>query len=108
MPMYRELYNEHEKADVQFVGVDITGERYDFAVLHTSMFFGKVLIICMHTGRQALLEYHHLHDISNLSGMLKVDDEEDMEILAEYLREALKPFTPMPPAAAAGGHTASR
>ncbi|SDN23579.1 SAV0927 family protein [Alkalicoccus daliensis] len=97
MPIYRELYNEHEKADVQFVGVDIAGDRYDFSLIYTSMFFGKALVICMHTGRQVLLEYEHLDDISNLSGMLHVDDEEDMEILAAFFKEAMKPYIAKPP-----------
>ncbi|PTL37501.1 hypothetical protein C6Y45_16185 [Alkalicoccus saliphilus] len=97
MTMYRELYNVHEKTDVQFVGVDIAGDRYDFAVLYTSMFFGKILLICMHTGRQVLLEYDHLDDITNLSGMLHVDDEEDMAILAEFLKESLGMYAARPP-----------
>jgi hypothetical protein len=97
MAQYRELYNEHEKTDVQFVGIDIAGDRYDFAILYTSMFFGKVLVVCMHTGRQVLLEYGHLDDISNLSGMLHVDDEVDMEILAEFLKKVMKPYAAQPP-----------
>ncbi|PRO64767.1 SAV0927 family protein [Alkalicoccus urumqiensis] len=98
MSIYRELYNVSEKADVQFTGVDIAGDRYDFAILYTSMFYGKSLVICMHTGRQTLLEYEHLDDISNLSGMLHVDDEEDMEILASFLKEVMRPHTARPPA----------
>jgi hypothetical protein len=97
LTMYRELYNVHEKADVQFIGVDIAGDRYDFAVLYTSMFFGKILLICMHTGRQVLLEYEHLDDITNLSGMLHVDDEEDMAILSGFLKESLGMYAARPP-----------
>lgn len=97
MALYRELYNECEKANVQFTGVDIAGDRYDFAILYTSMFFGKALVLCMHTGRQVLLAYDHLDDISNLSGMLHVDDEVDMEILADFLKKVMKPYSARPP-----------
>ncbi|MFC4735467.1 SAV0927 family protein [Bacillus daqingensis] len=100
MEFCRELYNVHEKADVQFIGVDIAGDRYDYAIIYSTMFFGKTLVICLHTGRQLLLDYNTLDDNKTLMEMFHMVDETDTSILASYFKKAMKPYAAMPPSVA--------
>jgi len=66
MGLFEKLYDEHEKVQVRFIGFTTEETRYDFGIVYTNMFFGKPLIVCMQTGRSALLDPSDLDNIEYL------------------------------------------
>ncbi|QKS71570.1 DUF3055 family protein [Paenalkalicoccus suaedae] len=84
------LYNELEQVDVQFVGVEISGERHDYCMVYTSFFFGKVLMFCMRTGKQILLSSDCLFDVDNMKKMFQIEDEEDINHLILFLKDVMR------------------
>ena len=53
--MYHDLYEVTEQANINFIGWAAEQGRYDFAIIYSNHFIGKTLVVCMQTGRSALL-----------------------------------------------------
>ena len=62
MSIFEKLYDEDENVKVRFVGFTTERTRYDFGIVYTNLFFGKPLVVCMQTGRSALLDPSDLAD----------------------------------------------
>lgn len=90
------LYDEDEKVKVRFVGLVTEQTRYDFGIVYTNQFFGKPLVICMQTGRAALLDPNDLEDIDYLQSAFRIDNYRDALELAEFFWQTL-PSTPFEP-----------
>ena len=96
MELFDKLYDENEKVQVRFVGFTTEDTRYDFGIVHTNMFFGKPLIVCMQTGRSALLDPADLDNIEYLQATFHIKETKQAADLAEFFQSAL-PITPLQP-----------
>jgi hypothetical protein len=96
MAYFDKLYDENEKVKVRFVGFTTEHTRYDFGIVYTNMFFGKPLVVCMQTGRSALLDPKDLEDTEYLQAAFKINEEKQAVDLIEFFKVALPgmPFEP--------------
>jgi hypothetical protein len=96
MEIFGKLYDESEKVQVRFVGFTTESTRFDFGIVYTNKFFGKPLVVCMQTGRSALLDPKDLEDTEYLKTAFKITDEQQAADLVEFFQEALPaiPFEP--------------
>lgn len=82
------LYDDVEDTKTRFVSFAGKTQRYDLAILQSSRFFGKVLVLDIQFGRFAIIgaddveEHGYLEHVYNRT-------EEETEDLREYLRELL-------------------
>lgn len=91
MELYERLYDESERANVQFVGMTTEHSRYDFAILYTNLFFGKPLVTCMQSGRSCLLNREDLEDADHVRHTFRVHYDKDVEALREFFWTVLPP-----------------
>lgn len=89
MELFEKLYEEEENVKVRFIGFTTDTARYDFGIVYTHLFFGKPLVVCMQTGRSAILDPEDLHDIEYLMSIYKIEDYQEAADLAEFFNEAL-------------------
>jgi hypothetical protein len=89
MNLFEKLYDEHEKVKVRFVGFTTKDIRYDFGIVYTNMFFGKPLVICIQTGRSALLDPKDLENHEYLQRIFRIDTIEQAADLAEFFNDTL-------------------
>lgn len=96
MAYFDKLYDENEKVKVRFIGFTTEQTRYDFGIVYTNMFFGKPLVVCMQTGRSALLDPKDLEDSEYLKAAFKITDDQQAVDLIEFFKGALpsSPFEP--------------
>lgn len=96
MEIFEKLYDEQEKVKVRFTGFTTEQTRYDFGIVYTNMFFGKPLVVCMQTGRSALLDPKDLEDSEYLKSAFKITDEKQAEDLIEFFQSAIQgvPYEP--------------
>ncbi|GEL08875.1 DUF3055 domain-containing protein [Salisediminibacterium halotolerans] len=88
---FERLYDESERANVQFVGMTTEYSRYDFAIVYTNLFFGKPLITCMQSGRSCLLNREDLDDTEYVRKTFRVTEDADVESLREFFLSVLPP-----------------
>ncbi|MGJ7923116.1 DUF3055 domain-containing protein [Neobacillus sp. LXY-4] len=96
MEIFGKLYDESEKVKVRFIGFTTEQTRFDFGIIYTNLFFGKPLVVCMQTGRSALLDPKDLEDTEYLKTAFKITDEQQAADLVEFFLDAL-PGTPFEP-----------
>jgi hypothetical protein len=89
MEIFGKLYDEHEKVKVRFIGFATEDTRFDFGIVYTNMFFGKPLVVCMQTGRSALLDPKDLDDTDYMMTAFRITDQQQAEDLIEFFREEL-------------------
>ncbi|MCK2156773.1 MULTISPECIES: DUF3055 domain-containing protein [Exiguobacterium] len=87
-----ELYHVSETDKVRFIGVTTEQARYDFGVIFTKQFFGKMLVVSLTSGRAALLDHADVLDSEALHRLLGIDAI-DAETVGEFLATLL-PYTP--------------
>lgn len=87
--MFEHLYDTTESSNVNFVGCASESSRFDFAIVYTSQFFGKPLVVCMQTGRSAPLSADDLRDADMLRTRFLVSDERTADEIAAMLRSRL-------------------
>lgn len=94
MDLFGKLYDEQENVKVRFVGFTTENARYDFGIVYTNMFFGKPLLICMQTGRSALLDPDDIEDLDHLQKVFHISDQQAAD-LSVFFSETLPsiPFT---------------
>ncbi len=89
MNYFERLYDENETVKVRFVGFTTDEVRYDFGLIYTNMFFGKPLVVCMQTGRSALLDPQDIQNLEHLQQLFKIKSIKEAEDLAEFFKETL-------------------
>jgi len=96
MNLFEKFYDESENVKVRFVGFTTKDVRYDFGIVYSNMFFGKPLVICMQTGRSALLDPKDIEDHEYLQRIFRIETLEQAADLAEFFHETLPtiPFEP--------------
>ncbi len=86
--MFDKLYDEQEQVKVRFVGFITEQNRYDFGIVYSAMFFGKPLVICMQTGRSALIDDRDIEHPEHLQHVFQIEYEQAYE-LAEFFSDIL-------------------
>ncbi|MCK6256856.1 DUF3055 domain-containing protein [Fictibacillus sp. WQ 8-8] len=89
MEVFEKLYDEHENVNVRFVGFTTEEVRYDFGIIHTNMFFGKPLVVCMQTGRSALLDANDLQNHEYLQKVFRIHSLKEAKDLSLFFEESL-------------------
>lgn len=89
MSLYERLYDESEKTQVRFVGFLADRGRYDFAIVYTQLFFGKPLVVCMQTGRSALLSLEDVEHLDYLQRLFNLKTEKEAEEIAIFFQHHL-------------------
>ncbi|GGE66886.1 DUF3055 domain-containing protein [Priestia taiwanensis] len=87
--MYDKLYDETENVKVKFVGFMTDDVRYDFGIVYTNAFFGKPLVVCMQTGRSAVLCQEDVENVEHLQQLFKIDSDKEAVDLSEYFKYLL-------------------
>jgi len=96
MELFGKLYDESEKVKVRFIGFTTESTRFDFGIVYTNLFFGKPLVVCMQTGRSALLDHKDLEDSEYLKSAFNITDDQQAADLIEFFQGAIPgiPFEP--------------
>ncbi len=82
------LYDDVEDTKTRFVSFAGKSQRYDLAILQSSRFFGKVLVLDIQFGRFAIIGADDVEEPGYLEHVYN-RTEADTEDLREYLRELL-------------------
>ncbi|MET4561473.1 DUF3055 domain-containing protein [Lysinibacillus parviboronicapiens] len=82
------LYDDVEDTKTRFVSFAGQKLRYDLAILQSSRFFGKVLVMDIQFGRFAIIGPDDVEEPGYLEHVYNRSEEETIE-LREYLRELL-------------------
>ena len=83
------LYDDVEDTKTRFVSFAGKTQRYDLAILQSSRFFGKVLVLDIQFGRFAIIGSDDVEEPGYLEHVYN-RTEEETEDLREYLRELLR------------------
>ncbi|MCF6136948.1 DUF3055 domain-containing protein [Pseudalkalibacillus berkeleyi] len=94
MDLFDKLYDEDETVKVRFVGFTTEHVRYDFGIVFTNMFFGKPLVVCMQTGRSALLDATDLKNTDSIQKAFNIQSKKEAEELSSFFEESI-PFSPI-------------
>lgn len=86
---YDRLYDEVEQSQVRYVGFTSETTRFDFAIVHTNMFFGKTLVVDMQMGRSALLSGDDVDNVDYVQKLFNIKDHEEAEELAGFFKSIL-------------------
>jgi Protein of unknown function (DUF3055) len=89
MEWFEKLYDESESVKVRFVGFTTDTVRYDFGIVYTNMFFGKPLVVCMQTGRSALLDSNDMRNLEYIKQVFHIKSIKEAEDLALFFEEAV-------------------
>ncbi|PZX04790.1 hypothetical protein C7437_10338 [Psychrobacillus insolitus] len=82
------LYDDVEDTKTRFVAFTGESQRYDLAIVQSSRFYGKVLVMDIQYGRAAILGPDDLEEPGYLEHIYNRNEEEAAE-LREYLSELL-------------------
>ncbi|MCZ8537414.1 MULTISPECIES: DUF3055 domain-containing protein [Paenisporosarcina] len=82
------LYDDVEDTKTRFVSFTGESQRYDLAILQSSRFFGKVLVMDIQYNRFAILGSDDLEEEGYLEHVYNRSEEEAAE-LRDYLQELL-------------------
>lgn len=91
--MFEHMYDDVENTQVRFAGFASDKARYDFAIVFTSKFFGKPLVICMQTGRSSVVCSEDSKDIENIMKKFALTDREEAQELSYFFQTALPSLT---------------
>lgn len=82
------LYDEVEETKTRFVSFTGKQLRYDLAIMQSTRFYGKVLVLDMQFGRFAIIGPDDLEEPGYLEYVFN-KTEEEAEDLRQYLMELL-------------------
>ncbi|WP_128895049.1 DUF3055 domain-containing protein [Longirhabdus pacifica] len=87
--MFDRLYTLNENCQVHFVGFASEVARYDIAIVFTEQFFGKPLVVCMQTGKSALLSAEDLSNVDYLQKTFNTQTKQEAKELSILLQKRL-------------------
>lgn len=87
------LYEVSEYSKVRFVGYCTESARYDFGFIYTNQFYGKPLVICMQTGKSALLCAEDTNNLEYLQYVFRLSNLEEAEELSSFFKQHLPGVT---------------
>lgn len=91
--MLDRLYDVTERTQVSFIGYASEASRYDFAIIYTDCFFGKPLVVCMQTGKSALLCENDLNNLEYLQQVYNISSREEAEEISHFLLQRIPAVT---------------
>jgi hypothetical protein len=87
--MFEQLYDVSETSTVSFVGYISETARYDYAIVYTDCFFGKPLVVCMQTGKSALLCADDIHQFEYLQKLFSLASHKEAKELSLFLSQRI-------------------
>lgn len=87
--MFERLYDVTKTSSVSFVGYMTERSRYDFAIVYTDNFFGKPLVVCMQSGRSAVLCADDISNLEYLQNAFHLNGSKEAEELSAVLGELI-------------------
>ena len=87
--MFDRLYDVSETAQVSFIGYASETARYDFGIVYTDSFFGKPLVVCMQTGKSALLCEQDLNNLDYIQKVFTIPTKKEAEDLSLFLHQRI-------------------
>ncbi|GGC81516.1 hypothetical protein GCM10007216_10070 [Thalassobacillus devorans] len=82
------LYDEKEKSDTRFVSFMGETHRHDLALVKTSRYYGKTLVLDIQGNRFGIIGHDDIEEPGYLEHAFNLT-EVDAEELREFLREAI-------------------
>ncbi|OEH93971.1 DUF3055 domain-containing protein [Bacillus solimangrovi] len=79
------LYDEKENSDTRFISFMGENQRFDLAIVKTSRYYGKQLVLDIQSGRFAIIGPDDLNEEGYLEHAYNMN-EEDAEELKEFLK----------------------
>ncbi|PWI57732.1 DUF3055 domain-containing protein [Sulfoacidibacillus thermotolerans] len=76
------LYDETEQCPVRYVGFIGLHSHFDLAIVSTSHFYAKKMVISTQTGKMALLSAQEAEDVAYLSSVFAITADEAEELSA--------------------------
>ncbi|MFY0759238.1 DUF3055 domain-containing protein [Metabacillus dongyingensis] len=89
MNALEKFYDDTEQANVRYVGFASSDLRYDLAIVYSSMFFGKPLVICLQTGKAALLDSTDIEDLELLKHTFRTETLQQASELSDFFKEVI-------------------
>lgn len=89
MNALEKFYDDTEQANVRYVGFASSDRRYDLAIVYSSMFFGKPLVICLQTGKAALLDSSDIEDLELLKHTFRTENLQQASELSDFFKEVI-------------------
>ncbi|MDR0137172.1 DUF3055 domain-containing protein [Metabacillus idriensis] len=89
MYVSEKFYDDTEQANVRYVGFASCDLRYDLAIVYSNMFFGKPLVICLQTGKAALLDSSDIEDLDLLQHTFRTDTLQQASELSDFFKEVI-------------------
>lgn len=83
------LYDMTEQAQVNFIGYATENERFDLAIMYTDNFFGKPLVICMQSGKSAVLSADDLDNLDYLQKAFSIRSHGEAVAFQSFLHQRL-------------------
>jgi len=87
--LFQQLYDIAETSSVHFCGYVSDHHRYDLAIIYTDQFFGKPLVVCMQSGKTAVISLEDAGNIDYLQHTFQLSDRGHAEEMAEFLQHKL-------------------
>ncbi|MFD1020498.1 DUF3055 domain-containing protein [Thalassobacillus hwangdonensis] len=82
------LYDEKESSDTRFVSFMGEAHRYDLALVKTSRYYGKTLVLDLQGNRFAIMGQDDVEEPGNIEHAFNLNEIEAEE-LREFLRQAI-------------------
>ncbi|MCM3594497.1 DUF3055 domain-containing protein [Metabacillus idriensis] len=89
MNALEKFYDDTEQANVRYVGFASSDLRYDLAIVYSSMFFGKPLVVCLQTGKAALLDSLDIEDLELLKQTFRTDTLQQASELSDFFKDVI-------------------
>lgn len=74
------LYDEMEDTKTRFVSFMGSHQRFDLAITKTNKYYGKVLVLNLHSNRFAIIGRDDLDEPGILEHVFQIDDDEAQEL----------------------------
>ncbi|PLR69570.1 MULTISPECIES: DUF3055 domain-containing protein [Bacillaceae] len=89
MNAFEKFYDDSEQAHVRYVGFVTQDHRYDLAIVYSSMFFGKPLVVCLQTCKATLLDSSDIEDLELLKQAFQTGTLQQAAELADFFKEII-------------------
>lgn len=87
------FYDEVEHVKSRFIGFTTGTHRYDFGFIHTQMFDGKLLVVCLQTGSSALIDRQDIKNPEQLQKSFKIRTLDEAQEVSAFFSDMIPPST---------------
>lgn len=89
MDVFEKFYDDSEQSHVRYVGFVTSDHRYDLAIVYSSMFFGKPLVVCLQTSKAILLDSTDIEDLELLKKSFQTETLKQAAELSDFFKEII-------------------